>query len=140
MQFRIELVAIADAGTEQRQELATLTRSEAKLETIGLTLAESKHLLQVLQQAVVEQQVDAYLDQERACPDCGKKRHLKQSEMAPFRTLFGVVEVDNPRWRQCSCQPHTTKTLRPLAALLPNGPAPSCSTWRRSGLRWPPMG
>jgi hypothetical protein len=118
MQFRIELVAVADDGTEQRQELITLTRNEAELETIGLTLAESKQLLQVLQQAVVEQQVDGYLDQQRGCPHCGKKRRLKQSEPAPFRTLFGLVEVSNPRWRQCNCQPYTTKTLRPLAALL----------------------
>ena len=46
MKFRIEVVAVADDGAEQRQELVTLTRSEAKLETIGLTLAESKQLLQ----------------------------------------------------------------------------------------------
>jgi hypothetical protein len=124
MQFRIELVTVADDGTEQRQELVTLTRNEAKPETIGLALAESKQLLQALQQAVVEQQVDGYLDQERACPHCGKKRRLKQGERAPFRTLFGLVEVSNPRWRQCNCQPHTIKTLRPLAALLPERTSP----------------
>lgn len=104
MQFRIEVVAVADDGAEQRQALVTLTRSEAKLETIGLTLAESKQVLQHLQQTVIERQVDAYLDQERACPHCGKQRRLKQSELAPFRTLFGLVEVRNPRWWQCSCR------------------------------------
>ncbi len=124
MQFRIEVVVIADDGTEQRQQLFTVTRDQIKLETIGLTLAESKQVLQHLQQAVVEQQVEAYLDQERACPHCGQKRRLKQSEPAPFHTLFGVVEVSNPRWRQCNCQPHTTKTLRPLAALLPERTSP----------------
>ncbi len=129
MQFRIEVIAIADDGTECRQELVTLTRTEneARLETIGLTLAESKQVLQQLQQAVVEQQVDRYLDQQRPCPHCGKKRHLKQSEPAPFRTLFGVVAVSNPRWRQCNCrpcQPHTTKTLRPLAGLLTERTSP----------------
>jgi hypothetical protein len=124
MQFRIEVITVADDGTEQRQELVTLIRSEAKLETMGLTLAESKQVLQHLQQTVIEQQVDAYLDQERACPHCGKKRRLKQSEPAPFRTLFGLVEVRNPRWWQCRCRPHTTKTLRPLAALLPERTSP----------------
>jgi len=124
MQFRIEVVAVADDGAEQRQELVTLTRSEAKLETIGLTLAESKQVLQHLQQTVIERQVDAYLDQERACPHCGKQRRLKQSALAPFRTLFGLVEVRNPRWWQCSCRPHPTKTLRPLTALLPERTSP----------------
>lgn len=124
MQFRIEVVTIADDGTEQHQELATLARNEAKLETIGLTLAESKQVLQQLQQEIVEQQVEAFLEQARTCPHCGKKRHLKQSEPAPFRTLFGVVTVSNPRWRQCNCQVHTTKTLRPLAGLLPERTSP----------------
>jgi hypothetical protein len=124
MQFRIELVVVADGGAEQHQELVTLTRSEAKLETIGLTLAESKQVLRELQQEVVEQQVEAFLDQQRACPHCGKQRRLKQSEPAPFRTLFGLIGLSNPRWRQCSCQPHTPKTLRPLAALLPERTSP----------------
>jgi hypothetical protein len=124
MQFRIEVIAVTDDGTEQRQKLVTLTRSAAKLATMGLTLAESKQVLQHLQQTMIEQQVDAYLDQERACPHCGKMRRLKQSEPAPFRTLFGLVEVRNPRWWQCRCRPHTTKTLRPLAALLPERTSP----------------
>ena len=124
MQFRIEVIAVADDGTEQRQALVTLTRNEAKLETIGLTLAESKQVLQHLQQTVIEQQVDAYLDHERACPHCGKQRRLKQAELAPFRTLFGLVAVRNPRWWQCSCRPHPTRTLRPLAALLPERTSP----------------
>src|SRR5690348_9552343 len=107
MQFRIEVTAIADDGTECHRELVTLirTENEARLETLGLTLAESKQVLHQLQQAVVEQQVDAYLDQQRPCPNCGKKRRLKQSDPAPFRTLFGLIEVNNPRWRQCGCRP-----------------------------------
>jgi hypothetical protein len=124
MQFRIEVIVIADDGTECRQEVVTLTRTEVKLETIGLTLTESKQVLQQLQQTVIEQQVDAYLDEQRACPACGKRRPLKESDTAPFRTPFGRVEVRNPRWEQCACQPHPEKALRPLAALLPERTSP----------------
>jgi hypothetical protein len=74
MQFRIEVIAVADDGTECRQEVGTLTRTEATLETLGVTLAESKQVLQHLQQVAIERQVDTYLDQQRACPACGKKR------------------------------------------------------------------
>jgi len=105
MQFRIEVVAVAEDGTECRQGLATLTRSESRLETVGLTLAEGKQVLQQLQQTVIERQVGTYLDQQRACPHCSKQRRLKQAAPAPFSTLFGLVEVHNPRWRQCTCQP-----------------------------------
>jgi hypothetical protein len=74
--------------------------SKATLETRGLTLEESKQLLQELQRMMVEQQVNAYLDEQRACPACGKQRQIKQSSTAPFRTLFGRVSVPNPRWQQ----------------------------------------
>ncbi|HEV8177880.1 MAG TPA: ISKra4 family transposase, partial [Gemmatimonadales bacterium] len=124
MQFRIEVIAIADDGSECLQESLTLTRTEATLATLGLTLAESKQLLAQLQRVVIAQQVDAYLDQQRACPACGKKRPLKESDTAPFRTLFGLVEVRNPRWEHCACQPHPEKTWRPLTALLPERTSP----------------
>jgi hypothetical protein len=41
MQFRIQVVAVSDDGTEQRKEIADLVRSEATLETLGLALEES---------------------------------------------------------------------------------------------------
>jgi hypothetical protein len=73
---------------------------------------------------MIEQQVEAYLDEQRACPACGKQRQIKQSGTAPFRTLFGLVSVLNPRWQQCDCQTHQHKTFRPLKALLPERSSP----------------
>ncbi len=32
--------------------------------------------------------------------------------------------MPNPRWEHCDCQPHTEKTFRPLAALLPERTSP----------------
>ncbi|MBA3946898.1 MAG: ISKra4 family transposase, partial [Herpetosiphonaceae bacterium] len=124
MHFRIQLITVSDDGTEYRAEIADVVRAKPTLETVGLTLDESKHVLQQLQQTIVDQQVAAYLDQERACPHCGKQRHLKQTSTAPFRTLFGLVSVPNPRWQQCDCQPNPAKTFRPLAALLPERNSP----------------
>ncbi len=124
MHFRIQLVAVGDDGTEHLHEIADLTRGETRIETTGLTLEESKQVLQTLQRAIIERQVTTYLAQRRACPHCGKQRQLKKSDTAPFRTLFGVVSVLNPRWHQCACQPHTTKTFRPLTALLPARTSP----------------
>ncbi len=124
MHFRIQLIAVSDDGTERLHEIAELRRAAPTLETLGLTLEESKHLLQQLQQIMIDHQVAAYLDQQRACPSCGKHRQLKQSEIAPFRTLFGVVPVRNPRWRQCACQAHEQKTFRPIKALLSERTSP----------------
>ncbi len=119
MHFRIHLIAVADDGTEYRQDIADLIRTEATPETTGLTLAESKQVLHDLQRTIVDHQVAAYLDAQRACPNCGKHRQIKEHGTAPFRTLFGVVSVPSPRWQHCDCQPHEAKTFRPLATLLP---------------------
>ncbi len=124
MHFRIQVITVTEDGTEQLQEIADVSRAEPTLETLGLTLAESKHLLQQLQQIMVEQQVTAYLEQQQACPDCGKDRQVKQGATAPFRTLFSRVKVRNPRWRQCPCQAQAGKTFRPLTALLPERASP----------------
>ena len=101
-----------------------MSRAEATLETTGLTLAESKQVLQALQRSIVDHQVAALLDDQRACPHCGKPRHPKEHGIAPFRTLFGQMAVPNPRWQQCDCQPHPEKTMRPLALLLPERTSP----------------
>jgi hypothetical protein len=124
MHFRIHLIAVADDGTEHREEIADLIRAEAAIETTGLTLAESKQVLHALQRTILDQQVADYLDAQRACPHCGKRRHLRDHDTAPFRTLFGVVPVPNPRWQHCDCRPHAERTFRPLATLLPERTSP----------------
>jgi len=124
MHFRIQLIAVADDGTEHQQEIADLIRAEATIETTGLTLAESKQVLHALQRTIVDRQVTAFLDEQRPCPHCGKHRHLKEHGTAPFRTLFGQMAVPNPRWQHCDCQPQKERTFRPLATLLPERTSP----------------
>jgi hypothetical protein len=46
MNLQIRLVAIADNGQEQVHEIASLQRTKLQLETLGLTLAEGKTILQ----------------------------------------------------------------------------------------------
>jgi hypothetical protein len=53
MRFRLQLITIQENGQEQVQELTELARlEELRPETTGLTLLESKQILQNLQQAV----------------------------------------------------------------------------------------
>jgi hypothetical protein len=132
MYFRIQVVAVTEDGTEHLQEIAHLVRAEAKTETIGLTLQESKRVLHDLQQTLVSHQVAAYLEQQRPCPHCQKRRKLKDSKNVPFRTLFGIIPVPNPRWYHCDCQGNDhcdcqtqqRRTFRPTSALLPERSSP----------------
>ena len=70
MKLRIDVVCENDSGTEQPHELMVLSRDELAMETLGLTLAESKQLLHVLQGYMVDQQAKEYLERHRTCPQC----------------------------------------------------------------------
>lgn len=86
MHFRLQLIAVLDDGTEHLQEVADVARPATTLETLGLTLDESKCLLEQVQHTMIEYQVAGYLDPLRGCPDCGKNRRLKDSNRALSRT------------------------------------------------------
>jgi hypothetical protein len=95
-----------------------------KPETLGLTLAEGKMILNDLQQIVVERQVSSSLLLKQACPDCGQRRCSKGNHTLSLRTVFGQLTVRSPRMHHCVCRPHGTKTFSPLAELLPNHTLP----------------
>jgi hypothetical protein len=129
MHLHVQVVAIADDGTEYRQSVAEIIRTETTLETLGLSLAESKQLLQALQGVLIDQQVSTYLAQQRPCPTCGTPRRLKEQTTAPFHTLFGVV---NERPISAIMR----RRLRTMASVttMVNGSAPG--SWSRRSIRW----
>jgi hypothetical protein len=124
MKVRVQVVTITDDGQETTKDIACVERHELTSETFGLSLAEGKAVLQALQEVVVEWQMHAYLQQQRACPHCGKARRSKGVHRTVFRTVFGTLPIDSPRLYHCGCQPHTTMSFSPLAALLPERTTP----------------
>jgi hypothetical protein len=95
-----------------------MERRQLAMETLGLNLCESKAMLESVQDFVVAQQVVEDLKQRRRCPECGDLYTNKGGGKIEVKTLFGVVEVANPRWNRCSCQQGGPKTFRPAAAWL----------------------
>jgi hypothetical protein len=84
MKFLIHLVTESEAG-QHVQEIACLERKEHRLEDVGLTLREAKKLLGAIQQRMVEQQVEEYLETQRSCPHCGRARGQKGSHTLTSR-------------------------------------------------------
>jgi len=117
MKFRIQLIIQSDTG-EEIQELAYLERENEKLEEIGITLVEAKALLATLQKQVVEHQITDYLTVRERCPQCAQAFRHKDQHPLVFRTLFGNLKFASPRWFQCHCQSHKTRTFSPLGNLL----------------------
>jgi hypothetical protein len=125
MKFRIDGVCEDGSGAEQPQELMTLSRDELAMETLELTLADSKQLLHALQSHVVDQQVKKHLEQHRTRPQCGC--HFTgngQGKNRQINTLFGLMSVSNPRWLRCDCDPDSGITFRPMASCLPDRSSP----------------
>ncbi len=124
MKVTVQVVTRSDDGQESLREVACVERVDLTPETLGLSLAEGKTILQAIQEVVVEWQMQAYLDQQRHCPQCGHLRHSTGAHHTVFRTVFGALPVENPRLTPCVCQAHDTHSFSPLAALLPEHTTP----------------
>jgi hypothetical protein len=118
MNVRVEMVCVRADGREQRQDVLAIERQELTMETLGMSLAESKALLEGVQQFLIVQQTSEDLEQRRACPHCCQRHTTKDSGTTPVKTLFGPVAVPNPRWNRCACQTHGPRTFRPTKAWL----------------------
>ena len=114
MKVRVEVVYLNAAADERRRQVLTIERRELVMETLGMNLTESKALLAGVQDFVVAQQAREELEQRRACPRCRRRYTTKDSGSTPVSTVFGRVEVPNPRWNRCGCQTEGPQTFRPM--------------------------
>jgi hypothetical protein len=117
MTFRVEVVCLHDGG-EQRCSVVEMQRAELALETLGISVAEGKAILHGIQDFVAGQQVIEDLKCKRVCPNCGQRYHSKDAGTHTVKTVFGAVEVPNPRWESCPCQSEGPRTFRPTTAWL----------------------
>ncbi|MGE3538941.1 MAG: ISKra4 family transposase [Candidatus Tectimicrobiota bacterium] len=125
MRVKLQLVMCHDEGHEETiTDVITLNKHHQRLEHLGLTLAESKHLLSTLQRHLLRQQVATFLDARSTCPDCGTPLTLKAHGSRSLRPLFGTCMFSSPRLEPCDCQGPKTSSCRPLAALLTESVAP----------------
>ena len=114
---------------------ACVERHELTPASLGFAIADSKAILQGLQEVVVEWQMRTYLDTQHHCPHCGKLRQSKGGHHTVFRTVFGDLPVESPRFTHCPCQEQATAISAPGRALperppqafylKPNGPLAS---------------
>ncbi|MEP6890575.1 MAG: ISKra4 family transposase, partial [Nitrospirota bacterium] len=89
------------------------------------TLAEAKSLLHGVQQSMVSQQVANHLAEQSRCSVCRKSRGRKGKHDIVFRTLFGKLTLESPRYYECGCQTNKrTQSKSPLAELLKDRTAP----------------
>ncbi len=124
MKFRVEVVCLDDTNQQQRHTVLTIERAELAMETLGMSLSEGKAMLSGVQDIVIAQQAREYLEQQRACSDCGRLHTSKDAGTTAVKTVFGSVPVANPRWKCCSCQSAGPRTFRPMRRWLKERTSP----------------
>jgi len=123
MQWTVRLEAGTSAGEVKTTELVTFSRPRvvSTLAEIGLMLAETETLLAKLQASILCGQVATYAAHQRVCAACGVLQPLKDRRTRRLQTLFGMVEVEAPRFKVCRCRlttPLAEVTVSPVCALL----------------------
>ncbi len=122
MKWRILLELTETIGSVQTREMVAGDRptNVISLESIGLTLAESKSILAAMQTQLVQAQTDVYCDHRRKCSLCGSRRSIKDWRTRQLTTLFGVVQVEAPRFNACRCGVASRRIVSPLAEIMPD--------------------
>jgi hypothetical protein len=130
MKLSVQVVIESDDDDDDDRQspaihvVAQIDRDALSVDTLGLQLEEAKHLLQQVHAVLIDEQVRTSLAEQVACPDCGRPRAHKDTKTIVTRTLFGTLHLRSPRWHQCPCQPHMTRTFSPLATALPERTTP----------------
>jgi hypothetical protein len=93
MRVKLPLVICNDEGQEETvTAVITLHKRNQRIEHLGLTLAESKQLLNTLQRCLLQQHVHTLLNTSLPCQDCGTPLKLKAHGSRVFRTLFDTCQ------------------------------------------------
>jgi hypothetical protein len=126
MKIRIQVVIEHDDQTSETivEEIGCLQRGDPRPETLGLTLDEGKALLGSIQQELVKQQIAEYVNHHSTCQDCGQPHRRNGHHNITYRTLFGKMRLQSPRYYTCACRPRAQKSFSPVAHLLPERSAP----------------
>jgi len=94
---------------------------------IGLSLEDGKTIVTALQSAVVAHEAETYSLFRRVCPDCHTFRPVKDYTSRRIRTVFGTVEVRNPRWMVCqNCHPGMDGAFAPQKEICTIERRPNC--------------
>jgi len=124
MHFKIQVVIEEESGQTTIEDIVQFEKGSEQVNSVGLSLLESKQLLQALQRTIVLHQADSYTTSHQDCPCCHKKRTIKSYHTIQFRTLFGVVTIPSVRLYHCDCANASAKSFSLLNEWLPEHTRP----------------
>ena len=126
MEWTVTIEGRDDFGEVQRAQMRIGKDFERlKSGEIGLSIDDGKRIMMMLQELVVKQEVASYALARRVCPECERLRPVKDYTTRKIRTVFGTIEVKNPRWMLCPrCLPHICMAFTVLNEICPDQATP----------------
>ena len=126
MRWTITIEGTGEFGAAHRSEIA-LEKDLNSLTAgaVGFSIEDGKAIMAQLQQVIVKQQCETYVLSRRFCMDCERFRRVKDYGKRNIRTVFGCVEVSNPRILNCQrCLPHFRDASAVLRDICPDQATP----------------
>jgi len=118
IRMAIQVVLVDEAGDRRDvHEVVRIDRGRLCPEALGLSLEEAKAITSGIPQVLAGAQVAEWHADQRAYPDCGRRRSLKGRHHIVFRTPFGALR-HSERLRTCPCAKRPAGSMSPLAELL----------------------
>ena len=125
MRIEIQLRIVGDDNSViSADEVLHFDKSDDRVEAIGLSFGDAKAVLAAIQERVVTAQAASFLARHRCCNRCGRALLSKGPGRIQFRTAFGIIPLNSPRFYRCRCQPSASKTFSPLGELFTEHTAP----------------
>lgn len=124
MRFKIQVVIEEDDQQTLIKDIVSFEKGSSNIDYIGLSLSESKQTLKSLQQLIVQSQASCFIESNRRCPCCEKRRRVKGQHSIQYRTLFGIVVIESPRLYHCECDDENKGSFSLLKQFLPEHMSP----------------
>lgn len=119
MDISVKIAITAPDGVVHEHEIAAFEKGCESAAEIGLSIGDSKELLLNLQREIVAAQAAAFCSARSTCPCCAGKLRHKGNKPVQYRTVFGDIPIDSPRFYHCHCHAGSAQTFSPLTMLLP---------------------
>jgi hypothetical protein len=124
MDISVKIAITAPDGVVHEHEIASFEKGFENAAEIGLSIGDSKALLLNLQQKIAAAQTAALCADRSTCSCCAGSLRRKGNKGIQYRTVFGDITIDSPRFYHCRCNAGFAQTFSPLTVLLPHHVAP----------------
>ncbi|SOE97720.1 hypothetical protein SAMN05414139_10879 [Burkholderia sp. D7] len=119
MQISVQVVVQAE-GDEPASvtEIAHFERVGFDAGSLGLHLDEAESLLGRLQRSMIDARATEAIARLSVCPKCGSQLARKGHHRLAYRSVFGRLSIDSPRFYRCRCSGKGRQSISPLGNCL----------------------